>query len=61
VTRLGVGSTFLEFYYICPTNAKYILKLSVFYSTATCFGVYTFLMESLIMYAKVTILINCKT
>jgi len=29
------------FYYICPTNAQYMLTISVSYSTATCFDVYT--------------------
>jgi hypothetical protein len=33
---------FVVFYYICPTNAQYILTTYFSYSTATCLDVYTF-------------------
>jgi len=40
---------FVEFYYICPTNAKYILTTSVSYSTATGFDVHTSSSGSLVL------------
>jgi len=37
--HLYVPCILVEFYYICPTNAQYILT-SVSYSTRACFDVY---------------------
>ena len=49
---------FVEFYYICPTNAQYLLKITVSSSIPQVSIFHIILRESLIMYAKVTELIK---
>jgi hypothetical protein len=42
VTHINVVDVeFVEFYYILSANAQYILTMICFYSTSTCFDVYT--------------------